>query len=101
MPGKSQGQRSLVGYSPWDHKESDTTERLHFHFLRRAGDVPGGSVVKNQPANAEDEGSQSLGLVHSLEEDTATHSSILAWEIPGTEEPGRLQSMGSQRVGHN
>ena len=33
VPGKSHGQRSLVGYSPWGHKESDTTERLHFHFL--------------------------------------------------------------------
>ena len=33
LPGKSHGQRSLVGYSPWGHKESDTTERLHFPFL--------------------------------------------------------------------
>ena len=33
LPGKSHGQRSLVGYSPWGHKESDMTERLHFHFL--------------------------------------------------------------------
>ena len=32
LPGKSHGQRSLVGYSPWGHEESDTTERLHFHF---------------------------------------------------------------------
>ena len=32
LPGKSHGQRSLVGSTPWDHKESDTTERLHFHF---------------------------------------------------------------------
>ena len=32
LPGKSHGQRSLVGYSPWDREESDTTERLHFHF---------------------------------------------------------------------
>ena len=32
LPGKSHGQRSLVGYSPWGHKESDTTERLHFHL---------------------------------------------------------------------
>ena len=36
-----------------------------------------------------------------LEEGMATHSRILAWKIPWTEEPGRLQSMGSQRVGHN
>ena len=43
---------------------------------------------------------QSLGREDPLEEDTATHSSILAWRIPRTEEPGGLQSMGSQRVGH-
>ena len=39
--------------------------------------------------------------VHAWEKEMATHSSILAWRIPGTEEPGGLQSMGSQRVGHN
>ena len=43
----------------------------------------------------------SLGLEEPLEEEMATHSSILAWEIPGTEEPGELQSMGLQRVGHD
>ena len=44
---------------------------------------------------------QSLGQEGPLEEEMATHSSILDWEIPWTEEPGRLQSMGSQRVRHN
>ena len=44
---------------------------------------------------------QSLGLEDPLEKEMATHSSILAWEIPWTEEPGELQSMGSQRVGHD
>jgi len=44
---------------------------------------------------------QSLGREDSLEEEMVTHSSILAWGIPWTEEPGGLQSMGSQRVGHN
>ena len=44
---------------------------------------------------------RSLGQEDSLEEGMATHSSILAWEIPWTEEPGRLQSMGLQRVGHD
>ena len=53
----------------------------------------GGSVVKNPPANAGDEGSI-LGLERFP---GATHSSILAWEIPWTEEPGGLQSMGSQK----
>ena len=41
-----------------------------------------------------------LGREDSLEKEMATHSSILAWKIPWVEEPGRLQSMGSQRVGH-
>ena len=41
---------------------------------------------------------RSLGWEDPLEEDTATHSSILVWRIPWTEEPGRLQSIGSQRV---
>ena len=44
---------------------------------------------------------QSLGQEDPLEKEMATHSSILAWRIPWTEEPGRLQSTGSQRVGHN
>ena len=43
---------------------------------------------------------QSLGWEDPLEKEMATHSSILAWIIPWTEEPGRLQSTGSQRVGH-
>ena len=44
---------------------------------------------------------RSLGPESPLEEGIATHSSILAWRIPWTEEPGGLQSMGLQRVGHN
>ena len=57
-------------------------------------------MVKNLPANAGDVSSIS-GWEDSLEKKMATHSSILAWRIPRTEEPGRLQSMGSQRVGHH
>ena len=72
LPGKSHGWRSLVGYSPWGLEESDMTERLHFHFS-----------------------------FHALEKEMATHSSVLAWRIPGTGEPGRLPSMGSHRVGHD
>ena len=56
---------------------------------------PGGSVVKNSPAIAGDTGSIH-GEEDPLEKEMATHSSILAREIPWTEEPGRLQSMGSQ-----
>ena len=44
---------------------------------------------------------QSLGQEDPLEKEMATHSSILAWKIPWTEEPGRLQSLGLQRVGHD
>ena len=59
--------------------------------------------VKNLPANAgdsRDEGSI-LGHEDPLEEEVATHSSILARKVPWTEKPGRLQSKGSQRVGHD
>ena len=55
-------------------------------------------MVKNPPAMQELR-VQSLGQEDPLEEETATHSSVLAWEIPGTEEPGG--SMGSQRVRHD
>ena len=55
--------------------------------------------VKNPPAVLETQ-VQSLGWEDSLEKGMATHSSILAWSIPWTEESGGLQSMGSQRVGH-
>ena len=53
-------------------------------------------MVKNPPASAEDMGARFLGEEDPLEKETATHSIILAWEIPGTEEPGGLESMGSQ-----
>ena len=76
LPGKSLGWRSLLGCSPWGRQESDTTERLHFHF--------------------------SLSLfTFMLEKEMATHSSVLAWRIPGTGEPGGLPSMRSHRVGHD
>ena len=58
-------------------------------------------VVKNTPVNARDRRFGSLGRKDPLEEDMATHFSILAWRIPWTEEPGRLQSMGLWRVGHD
>ena len=72
LPGKSHGRRSLVGYSPWGCEESGTTERLPFTFH-----------------------------FHALEKEMATHSSVLAWRIPGTGKPGGLPSMGSHRVGHD
>ena len=72
LPGKSHGQRSLEGCSPWGRYSrtqlSDFT--LTFHF-------------------------------HASEKEMATHSSVLAWRIPGTGEPGGLPSMGSHRVRHD
>ena len=64
---------------------------------------PSGSVVKNLPALQEMQETRvlSLGWEDSLEEEMATHSSILAWKISWMEKPGRLRSMGSQRIGHN
>lgn len=61
-----------MGCSPWGCEELDATERLHFHFH-----------------------------FHALEKEMATHSSVLAWRIPGTGEPGGLLSMASHRVGHD
>ena len=57
-------------------------------------------VVENMPAMQET-WVRSLGWKDPLEENMATHSSILPWRVPWTEEPGELQSMGSQRVGHD
>ena len=61
-----------VGCSPWGREESDMTERLHFRFS-----------------------------VSCIGEGHATHSSVLAWRIPGTGEPGGLLSVGSHRVRHD
>ena len=62
---------------------------------------PGGSVVKDPMQELQETRVQSLGQEEPLEEEMATHSSTLAIEIPWMEEPGRLQTMGSQRVGHD
>ena len=65
-------------------------------FSKHIEDFPGDSVVKNLPAMQE-MWVQSLGQEDPLEKEMVTHSSIFAWEIPWTEEPDRLQSMGSQK----
>ena len=82
-------------YSPGP--DQHTLFRIRVQILKSEG-FPGGTVVKNMPANAGD--SRDVGLMPGLEDplEEATHSSILAWKIPWTEEPGGLQSMGSQRV---
>ena len=74
--------------------------RIEIYFVKS---FPSSSVVKNLPAMQQPQEMwvPYLGWEDPLEEDVATHSSILAWRIPGTEEPGGLQSMRSQRVGHD
>ena len=57
-------------------------------------------MVKRLPTMQETQ-VRSLGQEEPLEKELATHASTLAWKIPWTKEPGRLQSMGSQRVGHD
>ena len=72
LPGESHGRRSLVGCSPWVAKSR--TRLSGFTFTSH---------------------------FHALEKEMATHSSVLAWRIPGTVEPGGLLSIGSHRVGHD
>ena len=79
-PGKSYGWRSLVGYSPWDHKQLDTTERLHFTSSQITASLVA-QTVKHLPAIRETQ-VRSLGWEDLLEKEMATHSSILAWKIP-------------------
>ena len=120
LPRKFHGQRSLVGYSPWDHKESDMIEHTCTHIHQQQehswtlqwssqssqwtpafpSSYRGGSDGKASAYNVGDLGSIP-GLGRSSGEEMAPHSSTLAWKIPWTEEPGRLQSMGLQRVGHD
>ena len=69
-------------------------------MLYGLNEIPRAQMVKNLPV-IQETWVQSLGWEDSLEKGMATHSSILAWRIPWTEEPGELQSMWSQTVGHN
>ena len=88
----------------WGHKELDVTERLTLLPIGSDGAFQVLLVVKNLPANARDLRKmwvRSLFQEDSLEEGMATHSSIIAWRIPWTEEPSRLSSIGSQIAGHH
>ena len=111
LPEKFHGQKSQEGYSPWGCKDSDTTEQMDKHththfkdhcFLKRLYQLFVLSLVaqrlKRLPAMWETR-VRFLVREDPLEKEIATHSSILSWRIPWMEEPGRLQSMGSQRVG--
>ena len=84
LPGEFHGQRSLVGYSSWGHKESDTTEQLTLWASLVA------QTVKNLPVMQEI-WVWSLGWENPLGKGMVTHSSILTWRIPWTEEPVGLQ----------
>ena len=70
---------------------------LNYTSYSFSASFPGGSVVKNLPT-IQETWVWSLGLEDPLETEIATHSSILAWKTPWTEEPGRLQCMGSQKI---
>ena len=84
---------------PWARaKLYQLTYQIYGHLLSGTG-FPGGSVVK-KPLPMGETQVQSLGQEDHLEEEKGTHYSILAWRIPWTEEPGRLQSRGSQTVRH-
>ena len=85
------------GLQSMGHKESDTTERLNWTELIPKLGLPRWLSGKDLPA-VQETWIQSLNWEDPLEKEMATHSSILAWEIPWTEEPGRVQSMGLQRV---
>ena len=74
----------------------DTIEQLTLSLSYTYIGLRGGSVVKNLPAKQETQ-VQSLGRKDPLEKEMVTHSSIPAWKIPWTEEPGGLKSMTSQR----
>ena len=76
------------------------TDLLTFLQITRNRDSLVAQTVKSLPAMWETR-VRSLGWGDPLEKDMATHSSVLVWRIPWTEEPGGLQSLGSQRVGHN
>ena len=93
--GIGDGQGGLACCGSWGRKESDTTEWMNWTEYRFRG-FPGGSVVKNPPAMQETQ-VWSLSWEDPLEEGMVTHSNILAWRVPWTEEPSGLQSMGPQR----
>ena len=102
LPGESHRQRSLEVYSLWGRRvrcywATNTTTLLG----KGASQVV--LVVKIPPANAGDirDADLILGLGRTLEKEMAPHSSILAWRIPWTGEPGRLQSIVSHRVSHD
>ena len=87
----------------WVHGVAKSWIWLSDFHMHHYWEFPGSSVAKNLPASAGNGGEwvRSLDRDDPPEKGMASHCSILAWRIPWTEEPGGLQSMGSQRFGHN
>ena len=113
-----------MGCSPWGCEELDTTERLPFHFsLSCIGEGNGNPLQCSCLENPRDGGAWWAAVYgvtqnrtrlkqlsssmlrtshfHALEKEMATHSSVLAWRIPGMRESGGLPSMGLHRIGHD
>ena len=122
LPEVLHGQKHLVGYSPWSCKELDMTEQLsHVYiyisfFMGEGNGTPLQYCCPKNPMDGRAWWAAVQGVAksqarlsdftftfhfHALEKEMETHSSVLAWRIPWTEKPGRLQSMGSHRVGHD
>ena len=90
--------QGLLVVVPTTHGQREFGRRINPTQSRMGS--PNGSVVKNPPAKQEIR-VRSLGQEDSLEKGMAAHSSILAWEIPRTEEPGGYSPGGHERVGHS
>ena len=97
--GDGDGQGGLVCCDSWGHKESDTTERLNWTELRSINGLSWWLRWWRICLQCRWHGFDPWGREDPLEKGMVTHSSIFAWRIPWTEEPGGLQSMGLQRVG--
>ena len=92
---------NFMDYTPWGCKESDMTEQRSLSSNSKVSQMA--LVVKNPCTNATVKSTTSSisGSGNPLQESMATHSSILAWRNPWTEEPGGLEFIGSQKVGHS
>ena len=110
-PGKSHGRRSLANYSPWGHKrvghDLETKQGngtpLQYSCLENPMDRGAWWAAVHEVAKSWTRLSDFTFTFHfrALEKERATHSSVRAWRIPGTGEPGGLPSVGSHRVGHD
>ena len=88
---------------PFPLLENPSSRRQNYQTGDQRLGFPGGAMAKNPLTNAREVGDMGSipGLKRSSEEKTATQSSILVWKILWTEDPGWLQSLGSQRIGHD